>query len=354
MITTHHRNCGQRGQSLAETLGVLGVIAFLACLLAPKIVGLVSDARLTADVQTYQNLRSASQAYFQRYLKFAGPNGTAITVWTNNAYEFWDRNVLLAGRFLDKVPDLKAGTNAYVRLVKVTATSSSTQVLTDPGQIGHLPDSNVNNGYYNLTQEYADNFSTDPNGPLYARLAPPHGTSFPGLDTLALLSPGQAACQTAIVALRGLAPHLRGMSLPGLNPHSRLVQAAGWLVQLSRLTPGQGRSPLQCCYPVPTTWTPPPGAIGTPSDSNGGSPSHSNPSVTDQILAPSSTTPAIVAELVIEGISVQDAYRLSLAIDGYSQSNWAFFDSLGRVKYDMYNGSGGTKTGVVFIYLGHK
>ena len=61
-----------------------------------------------------------------------------------------------------------------------------------------------------------------------------------------------------------------------------------------------------------------------------------------------------MAEVVIEGISVADAYRLSLAIDGRPQSNWAFFDSLGRVKYDMYNGGGGTKAGVVMIYLAHK
>jgi hypothetical protein len=83
-------------------------------------------------------------------------------------------------------------------------------------------------------------------------------------------------------------------------------------------------------------------------------PRHDDPGVDSEIVAPDSSHPTIVAEVVLQGVKVQDAYRLSLAIDGRGQSNWAFWDSLGRVKYDMYDSYGGTAVGVVFIYLAHK
>lgn len=79
-----------------------------------------------------------------------------------------------------------------------------------------------------------------------------------------------------------------------------------------------------------------------------------NPNAKTHIVAPSSKVPAYVVEVILQGVSVENAYRLSRAIDGVRQSNWAYFDSLGRVKYDMYDSKGGTKIGVVFIYLAHK
>jgi len=38
-----------------------------------------------------------------------------------------------------------------------------------------------------------------------------------------------------------------------------------------------------------------------------------------------------------------------MAIDGKRQSNWAYWDSVGRVKYDFVS----SPTGVVYIYLAH-
>jgi hypothetical protein len=126
---------------------------------------------------------------------------------------------------------------------------------------------------------------------------------------------------------------------------ARLLAQVGQAVRFLRL----GVQPFQACYPVPSDWpVPDPGTGGGTGDS------YDNPGADTEIVAPDSSNPAIVVEVVLEGVAVEDAFRLSMAIDGPMQTNWAFFDSLGRVKYDMYDGGGGTLKGVVFVYLAHK
>ncbi|MGC8991450.1 MAG: hypothetical protein ACP5MD_15150, partial [Verrucomicrobiia bacterium] len=228
--------------------------------------------------------------YFEQYARLAGPRGAPVT-FVNHAYEYWDRNVLYNDGFIQRIYKTQLGTNAYVRLVNVySSTTTNTKVLSAPGQVGHLPSHNANNGLYNLTKEYAS--LSKPNSP-----------------------------RTAYAALR-----------------DALFGKLGNL-------PTRGIRPMLACYSMPPGSSPPSGPPG----SGGGGRHTDQTSVTTQI-----TYPATVAEIVIEGISIADAYRLSLMIDGPSQSNWAFWDSLGRVKYDMYGSGGGSYYGEVFIYLAHQ
>jgi type II secretory pathway pseudopilin PulG len=291
---------GRRGFTMPETLGVLAVIMLLVSLLIPKVLNAIKDAKLVADVQSIKAMSDATWTYFQKYGKLASTNGAGIAAWDHSAFENWDRLVLLKEQIISTPLFCNLAPTSYIRLVQVSITTSNTDILSAPGQRGHLPSFNSNNGYYNLTREYALN-------------------STPGSDAL-------------MYAL-----------------HHRSVSTSPFL----SATMGGGLSPLFACYPVPTGWTVPPPGVGS-GTTGGGTVSYSNPGADSQIVAKSSSSPVIVAEVVLEGVTVADAYRLSVAIDGRKQSNWAYYDALGRVKYDMYDGSGGTKTGVVFIYLGSK
>lgn len=277
--------------TLIELVGVLCIITMLVAIVLPRFMSAIADAKVTAEITSINALRAATEQYFEQYGKFAGVGGAAVT-FTNYAYEYWDRRVLFAEQFIDQILKSHVATAAYIRLVNVrSGTTTNTDILSAPGQLGHLASHNANNGLYNLTAQYA-------------AATPPSWIS------------------TAYAAVSGV---LSGSLLSA---------------------PGTGVGPMFACYSIPGSWTPPPPGFG---GGSGGGSHTDQTSVNSQI-----NYPATVAELVLEGITVADAFRLSMAIDGARQSNWAYWDSLGRVKYDMYGSGGGRFTGEVFIYLAHK
>jgi len=285
------QGCARAGNTMIEVIGVICIIVILASTLVPVVLNAIDDSRIASEVSSIKVLEAATAEYFRQHAKLAGPGGAPVT-FTNHAYEYWDRNVLYNDGFIQRVFKSQLGTNAYIRLVSVySGTTTNTTVLSAPGQVGHLPSHNANNGLYNLTTEYA-----------------------------ALSKPN--SLRTAYAALRD------ALFCGLLNLRAR------------------GVGPVLACYSMPPTSTPP---SGPPGAGGGGGRHTDQTSVKSQIAYP-----ATVAEIVIEGISVADAYRLSLMIDGPSQSNWAFWDSLGRVKYDMYGSGGGSYYGEVFIYLAHQ
>jgi type II secretory pathway pseudopilin PulG len=293
---------GRRGFSLLELTGAVVITAALCAILARPIYGIVDDARLASDLKSIAQLREATEEYFKVKGTFAGPNGSVLT-WSNNAYEFWDQRVLLRERFLDRKFTTKLGTDSYIRLVRIT--TSGAAITSQAGQVGHLQAFNCNNGLYNLTGQYAAN-------------------RLPGarLDAYALARP------------------------PGPPPATGDLPAT-----LKRFRP----QPFLACYDLPSGTDPPPPVPGggtAPPDPQYGS--YDPYSARTVFAAADASNPVIVAELVMENVRVGDAYRLSVAMEGYAQSVWAYWDVLGRVKYDMYD-VGVTQTqqrGIVFIYLG--
>jgi type II secretory pathway pseudopilin PulG len=338
------------GHTLLEMIGAVSILIVLVSIILPKVIVLIEDAKLTADTMSIEGMQSATETYFQQYGKLAGPNGAPISTWTYNAFEDWDESVLLAGNFAEGAMRSRLATNAYVRLVKVSNTSTSADVLSAVGQVGRLPSFNCNNGYYNMMRQYALHRPPDDAGPMYADR---RSTSRRAASGLAV-SAGAARELPGLDRLLGAGGRtiLPPVRLPRWKSAERVWNGLARICRgASRLLEG-GPSPMRCCYPVPDTWPEPPPGIG--GDDGTDDPRHDDPGADTEIVAPNSSNPVIVAEVVLQGITVQDAYRLSLAIDGRERSNWAFFDSLGRVKYDMYDSNGGTAVGIVFIYLAHK
>jgi Tfp pilus assembly protein FimT len=342
MQVTHSASPRVRGFTFHEVVGVLAVIAILTCLMVPAIVRLLDNARLAADVKSIEALRTATHAYFERYGKFAGPNGAPITSWSYEAHESWDRTCLLASSLVETALRSHLATNAFVRLVKVTTTSSSTLILSSRGRIGSLPGFNSNNGYYNLTQDYARLGGAETGDRWLAQSGPCESGGRLAFGYLSTLGVARFASSVAPLVAAWSTPE----APPGPPPLEFGWPALGGV--LRGFSGGAGR--FECCYPVPPSWPVPPAGFGT---TTGGT-RRNDPGARTQIVAVNPSEPAIVVEVVLQGVAVEDAYRLSLAIDGPMQTNWAFYDSLGRVKYDMYDGSGGTRHGIVFVYLAHK
>ena len=283
------------GFSMLEIFGIGVVVAVLCAMLVTPIYNIVDDARLAADLRSIASYTGATQKYFENKGTFAGPNGSVLT-WTNGAYEYWDTKVLLPERYLDRTITTRLGTAAYIRLTKITASSSGT-ALTTAMNIGHIGNFNGNNGLYDLTSMYS------------AIPAPDWGGAWVWNQPTAT----------------------RGAMVAALRP-----------------------MPFSACYNLPTGTTPPPAVPGVnPNGVNPQYPGFDPYSQTSTFASQDPSNPTIVAELVLEGVKVGDAYRLSVSIDGIRQSMWAYWDVLGRVKYDMYNvGNQTQQKGDVFIYLG--
>jgi type II secretory pathway pseudopilin PulG len=291
-----------RAFTVLEVIGVLVIVVTLCALMIQPMYRIMDDARLASDLRSIAQLQQATEEYFKVKGTFAGPNGSVLT-WSNNAYEYWDRQVLMPERFLDRTFKTKLGTDSYIRLVRIT--SSGAAITSQAGTVGHLAAFNCNNGLYDLTGQYA------------AKPAPEKP-----LNAYALARP------------------------PGPPPSN-----PWWLAGIK----AAARQPLLACYDLPSGTTPPPAIPGGGTlPPNPQYPNYDPYSSRTVFAAADPSNPVIVAELVLENVRVGDAYRLSASIEGYAQSVWAYWDVLGRVKYDMYN-VGTTQTqqrGIVFIYLG--
>lgn len=338
-----------RGTALLEILGVLCALTIVLAVLVPAVLRAIDAAMLASTVQSVDHLQKVVESYYQKYGKIAGVGGSALSGWVNNAIENWDRKVLLAEGFIETPLRTRLATNVFVRVARVTTTSSNTAILSY-GNLGSLGGFNGNNGLYNFTQEYAAVDSSDDFLPRVAR-----GSWVPAFAGAVLVSraPGQwlvgsrVAREVAQGAPLGISLFSPGKHLGDLLRGFPGEVGPGWIFE-----PRPEFAGFEVCYPLPSGTPLPAGDIGY--NVTVPNPMFPNPDAKTQIVAPSSTVPAYVVELILKGVSVENAYRLSRAIDGVRQSNWAYFDSLGRVKYDMYDAHGGTRTGVVFVYLAHK
>lgn len=290
-----------------EMIGVLSVIAVLMSVLMPRVASTLEDAKLTAAVAAVNNTRQATETYFRQYGRFAGVGGASVTL-NKNAYEYWDRKVLLAEQLVDHALESKIATKAYLRLVKLN-TSSTADVISS-ANYGSLGSILCNNGIYDLTQQYSAATPTQ---------EPEIGFASMAVD-------------------RNLSPDLAGVSV---RPSPSMIsQAVDTFLEEART----GKlGPMLGCYSVPWPNAVPPPGLNLASPGRGRAHTSRPPAHNDVNQG------RIVVEAVLEGVSVVDAFRLSMAIDGPFQSNWAYWDSLGRVKYDFIK----SFTGPVFIYIAH-
>ena len=319
MKTRIARRAAALGVSLIETLGAIAVLAIFASLMVPVVSDLINSARITAIVMSANAMQEASLTYFQQYGKFGLLNGEAIT-WTNDAHEYWDRSVLCREQLLEKTLYTRLASASYVRLAKANTSATADVISSD--NIGHLGSLLCNNAVYDLTQEYSSSRRNGHDGLYYARAG-----SREGARAGFLARPALAGAGFNPNSVRFFIPRAIHACLPALSWLSRSL--------------GNGLSPLRSCYPAP--FSPPPPGVGGGTGSD--NPAHSTRPPANNDAHDGS----VVVELILENMSLYDAYRLSLIIDGRAQSNWAYWDSVGRVKYDFIS----SKTGPVYIYLAH-
>lgn len=333
----------KRGWSALEVIGVMAGMAVLIALLAPKVIGAIDDARLAYDVGNVKNIRSATETYFQSYHQFEGVKGAPVA-FTNNTCDDWDSKVLLAERLLDSPLRSKLASRAYVRV------SIATNANIDPltwGNYGSLGNQLANNTAYDLLQEYAWATPSNPDGPLFATVS---GRLRGGSVAGALAGNGFISAEARPIGARahatvtGIAGSFaRNLLAGGLRPSMLLWPGLG---KGSGLGPIEGLIQFVPRWPIGGGVPPPPPSPPVGGGTGSGNPSHTSSPTPLNNNAGSSH----VVEVVLQNVSLEDAYRLSLAIDGPSQSNWAYWDSQGRVKYDF----GNIKTGTVFVFIAAK
>ncbi len=351
------RDCSERrffGFTLMEMVGVLAVVGILTTLLVPRIMAAIADADLAADVLSIKSVRSAAEDYFRRYGKFAGVGGAALTSWNNNTSEYWDQKVLLPEQLLEKPFVSRLATNASVRLVTLANVTPSTPTL-NYGNDGSIGTGLGNNGAYDLLREYAANSMNDGEASAYAQNTTPPAPHSVGWVALCALSSWRPVAAGILGEAgrwaSGLGSKLRSGASAVLSHALVPKPSVRWL---DLLLHGTGLGPLKALgIPFKPISAPPPSpGLGTTDYSGSSSPSHSSPPFPAQntVAVAGSAPPPVVVEIALQGVSIADAYRLSLAIDGPTQSNWAYWDSQGRVKYNFNQASVGT----VFIYLASK
>ena len=103
-----------QGFTLVEMIGVLAVIAILASLLVPRIFQAINDSKVSNAAAACNTVKSAVNEYYGKKGRFEAADGTALAATTEN----WEA-VLLKERFLEKPLDVRIGTTATLRIVKV-------------------------------------------------------------------------------------------------------------------------------------------------------------------------------------------------------------------------------------------
>ncbi len=360
------RDCSERrffGFTLMEMVGVLAVVGILTTLLVPRIMAAIADADLAADVLSIKSVRSAAEDYFRRYGQFGLVGGAAIPAsqLNHNAYEYWDQKVLLPEQLLEKPFVSRLANNCYIRVITnyYQTASGGLGSAANPlgtGTYGSLGSQYCNNGAYDLTQEYAANSRAPRELNAYALGRAPALFQAPAwADWLVSLAGKRGAALRAFDGVRSVASAREGSprngsrfaSVRSASPNA----GSGWLARLRESV----RRPIEAIvlFPprnsVPSS-TPPPtpgeGAVVSPPGTSASHTGSDLPNTCHNDAASSSYG----VEIVLQGVSLADAYRLSLAIDGPTQSNWAYWDSQGRVKYDFAN----AQVGNVFIYVACK
>ena len=334
MKTQRNDRSRSAGLTFIEVIGSLAVITMLVALLAPRVTEAIHDAHVAAEVTTINNMKTAVEAYYRQYGKLAGTGGAPVT-FTQSAYNNWDRDVLVREGLLEREFDTHLGQLGYLRLTPVNP-SATADPLTS-GNRGGLGSIYCNNGVYDLTQEYSAVASPDDLEFATASGSTTGRWMAGGIAASVLRNPSMISLLAAASPAFRLHEHF---SADGVR---QAIGAGQGVAALRRLLSSTSIHPLEACYPLPNSLPNPTPTYGS-GGSGPGEANSSRPSARNDANAG-----AVVAEVIMTQVPIEDAFRISMAIDGPSQSNWAYWDTVGRVKYDYLK----AKKGVVFIYLGN-
>ncbi len=126
---TWRRKPVRGGFSFIELIGVLAVIAILACVLLPRIsrrasparvAGAVDQAKVDQVLASVQAIKTAASQHCARFGSLASRNGTPFPVAA--AYDQYDA-ILLSEQLLERPFWSKLGTGATIRLLKIDRSS---------------------------------------------------------------------------------------------------------------------------------------------------------------------------------------------------------------------------------------
>ena len=124
----------QRAFSAIELLGVVAILAILAALLLPRVshrtakpdvIQTVSDAHLTEATVAIQALQAATTAHLAQFGSLGSQSGTPLNFSAN--YDKFGQ-VLLTEGFIERPFGMTIGTDALVRLVRVSGLSAASSV----------------------------------------------------------------------------------------------------------------------------------------------------------------------------------------------------------------------------------
>jgi prepilin-type N-terminal cleavage/methylation domain-containing protein len=132
MKTTSTAPRPRAGFTLVELIGVLAIVATLASLLLPQVLGSISRSRVMDTVGCYHSIKAGAITYAYRHGYFGDELGRPldVTLSTNQATA-WDREVLLKLKLIDEVFRSRIGTSAHVQ-VRNTAPAASAPDGTNP------------------------------------------------------------------------------------------------------------------------------------------------------------------------------------------------------------------------------
>jgi hypothetical protein len=143
----------RRAFGALELISVLAILAIVTALALPRVLQTlrapqtaaetVNDAHLTQVLAEIQSLQPAIAAHLAQFGSLASLNGTTLRF--SDHYDNFGQ-VLLNEGLIERPFDLKVGTNATLRLVKISGISSGTEM-------------NGSNGLYDLAGDGRNNMA---------------------------------------------------------------------------------------------------------------------------------------------------------------------------------------------------